>query len=112
MEPGRAFSAKVWQEVFGDLPAARPDAAREPDRQTVLGGIVEETSALGRYGTDYVNVYSDLYLFQIAADYHFHFVKDYLARHGIYRFRGSWSQQTSALSGDLSGLFVEDAVAA
>lgn len=112
MEPGRAFSAKVWQEVFGDLPAARPDAAREPDRQTVLGGMVEETSALGRYGTDYVNVYSDLYLFQIAADYHFHFVKDYLARHGIYRFRGSWSQQTSALSGDLSGLFVEDAVAA
>ena len=111
-DPGRAFSARVWQEVFGDLPASLPDASVEPDPRTVLDGMVEKTTDVTRYGTDYVNVYSDLYLFQIAADYHFHFVKDYLARHGIYRFKGSWSQQTSALSGDLSALFAGQAITA
>lgn len=111
-DPGRAFSANVWQDVFGDLPTSRPDANIEPDPQTVLSGMVEKTENMTRYGTDYVNVYSDLYLFQIAADYHFHFVKNYLSRHGIYQFTGSWSQQTSALSGNLSALFAEEAVAA
>lgn len=48
------------------------------------------------------------YLFQIAADYHFHFVKHYLETHNIYRFRGTWSQQTSALSPDVSRLFTQD----
>lgn len=111
-EAGRGFSARVWQDVFGDPPASRPDANVEPDPQTVLDGMVEKTDSITRYGTDYVNIYSDLYLFQIAADYHFHFVKDYLSRHGIYRFNGAWSQQTSALSGNLSALFAEEAVAA
>jgi len=111
-DPGRAFSANVWQDVFGDLPTSRPDANIEPDPQTVLSGMVEKTENMTRYGTDYVNVYSDLYLFQIAADYHFHFVKNYLSRHGIYQFTGSWSQQTSALSDNLSALFAEEAVAA
>jgi hypothetical protein len=111
-EPGRGFSAKAWQDAFGDLPASLPDANVEPDPQTVLSGMVEKTDSATRYGTDYVNIYSDLYLFQIAADYHFHFVQEYLARHGIYRFTGTWSQQTSALSGDLSALFADEAVAA
>jgi hypothetical protein len=111
-EAGRGFSAKVWQEVFSDLPASLPDANQEPHPQTVLDGMIEKTSSPTRYGISYVNIHSDLYLFQIAADYHFHFVKDYLSRHGIYEFRSSWSHQTSALSGDLSGLFSQEGAAA
>lgn len=111
-DAGRAFSAKVWQDVFGDLPTSLPDAKAEPDPRTVLDGMIAKTEGLPRHGTYYVNIHSDLYLFQIAADYHFHFVKDYLSRHGIYQFRGAWSQQTSALSGDLSALFAKEAVAA
>lgn len=111
-DAGRAFSAKAWQDVFGDLPAALPDVNMEPAPQAVLDGMLDKTSDFTRYGDAFVNVYSDLYLFQIAADYHFHFVKDYLSRHGIYEFKGSWSQQTSALSGDLSALFADEAVAA
>lgn len=111
-DAGRAFSAKVWQDVFGDLPSALPDANLEPHPQAVLDGLLEKTDEHTRYGTDYVNIHSDLYLFQIAADYHFQFVKDYLSRHGIYEFQGSWSHQTSALSGDVAALFAQEALAA
>lgn len=103
---GRKSSATAWQQAFGDLPASSIDVDAEPDANAVLSGMVQKTVRLDRYGTDFVNVYSDLYLFQIAADYHFLFVKDYLDRHGIYRFNGSWSEQTSALSPDVSKLFV------
>ncbi|MFY9260361.1 MAG: DUF6765 family protein [Gallionella sp.] len=96
---GRKSSANAWQNIFGDLPSINIDVDPEPDANSVLDGMSK--------GTNNVNINSDLYLFQIAADYHFHFVKYYLERHGIYRFTGSWSQQTSALSPDVSNLFVE-----
>lgn len=107
---GRRSSANAWKNVFGDLPSTNIDVDLEPDSQAVLDGMIEATTRADRYGTDYVNVSSDLYLFQIAADYHFHFVKDYLERHGIYRFTGSWSQQRSALAPDVSNLFKNPAV--
>lgn len=102
---GRKSSANAWQNLFQDLPSTKIDVDLEPDSNAVLSGMIEMTSSLDRYGTDIVNINSDLYLFQIAADYHFHFVKNYLERNNIYRFTGSWSQQTSALSGDVSRLF-------
>jgi|GEM_PF-1403439 len=102
---GRKSSANAWQRIFGDLPSINIDADLEPDPNAVLDGAIEMTKRTDRYGTDYIHINSDLYLFQIAADYHFHFVKNYLERHGIYRFTGSWSQQTSALSPDVSSLF-------
>lgn len=102
---GRKSSANAWQKVFGDLPATNIDVDSEPDRNAVLNGMIEMTTSQDRYGTDYVNIISDLYLFQIAADYHFHFVKNYLELHGIYRFTGSWSQQRSALAPDVENLF-------
>lgn len=111
-EPGRAFSAQAWQKIFGDLPADLPDANVEPDARTVLHGVVRKTDHPDRFGIYYVNVYSDLYLFQIAADYHFHFVKQYLSKQGIYRFRSAWSQEISSLKGDLSALFAGKAAAA
>jgi len=104
---GRKSSANAWQTVFQDPPSTNIDVDLEPDPNAVLSGMIEMTSRPDRYGTDIVNVNSDLYLFQIAADYHFHFVKNYLERHDIYRFTGSWSQQTSALSAGVSSLFDE-----
>lgn len=101
----RTTSANAWQKLFGDLPSTNINVDSEPDANAVLDGMIEMTTHADRYGTDYVNVNSELYLFQIAADYYFHFVKDYLKRHGIYRFTGPWSQQTSALSPDVSSLF-------
>ncbi|WP_156369582.1 DUF6765 family protein [Duganella sp. Leaf126] len=109
-DPARGHSARAWQTAFGDLPADLPDANVEPDPRTVLAGVVRKTDHSDRFGISYINVYSDLYLFQIAADYHFHFVSHYLSQQGIYRFNGSWSQQTSALKGDLSALFAAKAV--
>ena len=102
---GRKSSANAWQRVFGDLPATNINVDAEPDPYAVLNGMIEETAHLDRYGVDYVNINSDLYLFQIAADYHFWFVKHYLEHQGIYRFTGSWSQQISALSPNILELF-------
>ncbi len=105
---GRKSSANAWQHLFGNVPSTIIDVDSEPDTNAVLSGMIEMTSRLDRYGTDIVSINSDLYLFQIAADYHFHFVKDYLERHGLYRFTGTWSQQVSALSPDVSSLFEAD----
>jgi hypothetical protein len=105
---GRKSSANAWLHIFGDAPVKNIDADAEPDANAVLDGMIQATDRADRYGTDYVNVSSDLYLFQIAADYHFHFVKSYLQRNGIYRYTGSWSQQESALSPAVASLFTEN----
>ena len=102
---GRKSSADAWQSCFDDPPAALINVDDEPDANAVLAGMIEATTRKDRYGTDYVNIDSDLYLFQIAADYHFHFVKNFLQTHNLYRYGGSWSQQTSTLSNDVDNLF-------
>ncbi len=94
---GRKSSANAWQTAFSDTPSSCINVDLEPDPIAVLDGMSK--------GSNNVRIDSDLYLFQIAADYHFHFVKNYLERHGIYRFTGSWSQQMSALSPSVSNLF-------
>ena len=106
---GRHSSANAWKTIFGDMPSTQIDVDAEPDSHAVLDGMVENTKRLDRYGKDYININSDLYLFQIAADYHFHFVKNYLELHNIYRFTGSWSKQTSALSSGVKELFQNSA---
>lgn len=107
----RAFSSKKWMAQMNDLgkPVDVIDAAKEPDDGAVLEGVVEKTSGTSstRYGTFYVHATSDLYLFQIAADYHFHFVKTWLKSAGILEFGGSWSSQLGALSGAIVELFTE-----
>jgi hypothetical protein len=102
---GRKSSANAWQAVFADLPSTAINVDAEPDGAAVLSGMVEATTHPDRFGTDYVHINSDLYLFQIAADYHFHFVKCYLERNSIYKFTGTWSQQTSALAPGVESLF-------
>lgn len=102
---GRMNSADAWKAIFADLPSTNINVDSEPDANAVLDGVIEMSDSMTRYGTNVVNVNSDLYLFQIAADYHFHFVKKYLEQNDIYRFRGSWSQQVSALSPEVEALF-------
>ena len=98
---GRKSSADAWQDnFFPNKPSAIIDVVQEPDPNAVLGGRTGTTSE--------VQINSDLYLFQIAADYHFHFVKTYLSFHGIYELRDEWSQRPSALNEkDGSNLFIE-----
>lgn len=104
--PGRAISAAAWKTQFPNNLPQEVDVVEEPHANTVLPGLLDATTRPDRYGTHVVSVSSDLYLFQIAADYHFHFVKTYLACKKGYYFSGSWSQQTSALSPtDLAPLF-------
>ncbi|GEM_PF-3126001 len=104
---GRKTSANAWQKAFGEIPSTTIDVDLEPDANAILEGMVEKTNRLDRYGTDYVTINSDLYLFQIAADYHFWFVKSYLEQQNLYRYKGSWSQQISALSPKVLTLFDE-----
>ena len=104
---GRKSAANAWRRAFEEAPPISLDVDQEPDAGAVLGGMIEATPRPDRYGTDYVNIDSDLYLFQIAADYQFQFVKNYLDRHGLYRFTGSWSQQIGALSPNVVQLFDE-----
>lgn len=108
----RRFSSEQWmfhmrgiveQPNVGDL----IDAKKEPDPPAVLKGVLAKSKATGstRYGTITVNAKSDLYLFQIAVDYHFHFVRHWLARHKILEFSGSWSQKLGPLPHLITDLF-------
>lgn len=76
-----------------------------PDPNTVRDGSIESTNDVTHYGTYIIHASSDLYLFQIAADYHFHFVRHFLRKHGIKEFTGSWSQKPGPLSYTVADLF-------
>ncbi|MBP4044539.1 DUF6765 family protein [Chromobacterium violaceum] len=102
---GRKSSAAAWLEAFEDHPNSIIDVDAEPYPSAKLDGMINETWRFDRFGTNYVQVDSDLYLFQIAADYHFHFVKNYLDRHLMFKFEGNWSKQTSALDPKKTELF-------
>lgn len=102
---GAKCSENAWRQVLSDKPTAEINVDSDPDPRAVLDGMVEVSTALHRFGTSHVNILSDLYLFQIAADYHFHFVKHYLKVNDIYHFTSSWSQQRSTLSNDIVNLF-------
>ncbi|MCG8634876.1 MAG: hypothetical protein MI863_13665 [Desulfobacterales bacterium] len=95
----RGLSAGQWITEMGRLdiqePSVRIDTKEEPDKKAILDGQIDYKSMGGtRYGTYYVNLFSDLYLFQIAIDYNFQFVKHWTAKHdiGANLFNGSWSQ--------------------
>ncbi|MBD2183028.1 DUF6765 family protein [Aerosakkonema funiforme] len=115
----RVYSANQWREEMDKLQIEAPidliDAKKEPDEKTVLSGQIDynphSLDPLGktRYGTFYINLYSDLYLFQIAADYQFHFVKNWTKTHKIGTsdlFEDSWSIQLGPLSDRISEILV------
>lgn len=103
---GRQSSAEAWLKTFGDAPTQLINVQSEPDPAATMAGLIQETKNMTRFGINYVNACSDLYLFQVAADYHFHFVRNYLEHFGIYQFTGAWSNQRSALDPTaVKGLF-------
>ncbi|MBL9004832.1 MAG: hypothetical protein JNJ46_11330 [Myxococcales bacterium] len=103
----RVHSSNAWLEQMAGLgtPMDLINTKLEPDPKAVLDGLLEGTDGYTRYGTYIVQATSDLYLFQIAADYHFHFVRNFLKRHDIMTFGGSWSQQIGPLSQTVTDLF-------
>ena len=105
----RAHSAVAWQREMQRAGFGPPDdiidAKLEPDPKAVLPGMVVTSHNVTRYGTYVVCASSDLYLFQIAADYHFHFVRHYLRQNGILNFTGSWSTKLGPLANTISDLF-------
>lgn len=95
----RCLSSDTWMQEMNKIGIAEPltriDARQEPDEKARLDGLIYHKDVMGtRYGTYYVNLASDLYLFQIAVDYHFQFVKHWLTRNniGANLFSGSWSR--------------------
>ena len=102
----REYSSNKWKEEMDKVEIKAPkniiDAKLEPDEKTVLSGQIDYNGwDKTRYGTLYINIESDLYLFQIAADYQFHFVKQWTKTHKIGPsdlFLGSWSKQLGPLS--------------
>ncbi len=109
---GRVVSAKAWINVMDKLGYGTPkcviDVEKEPDTKAVLKGEIDYNSMMGtRYGTYYINLKSDLYLFEIAADYHFHFVKYYLNSHNVGKglFDDSWCRQLGPLSKNIENIF-------
>lgn len=107
-------SAMAWDHYMPQLGFAKPTRVNtklEPDEPARMTGL--QDSSIGtftRYGDYFVRISSDLYLFQIAVDYHFHTVKRYLLAKGIRTFEGSWSQEVAALVGNLDTLFAPQVV--
>lgn len=108
---GRKFSEGQWLTQMSALgePSVKIDCTQEPDPKAVLEGVLEKPTGLSsatRYGTFTVGATSDIYLFQIAVDYQFQFVKRYLKNNNIMTFSGSWSQHDGPLpSTGLEALF-------
>ncbi len=112
----RVHSSHSWIEEMGSVgitpPAKLIDCRIEPDDCAKMGGQLDYKPYLSgplagtsRYGTFYINVESDLYLFQIAADYHFHFVKHWMQKHQIGPtdlFEDGWSIQLGPLSDQIA----------
>lgn len=99
----RKSSEMAWLKNTTDHPEVMIDCDQESDAKLTLEGML--TLAGHRNGTSYVNVKSDLYLFQIAVDYHFYFVKNYLERNKIYAFKGGWSEREGPLSPRVLSMF-------
>ena len=105
----RHVSSLAWMQHLGAEGITNPadviDARQEPDPGTVLPGVLHASDSSTRYGTFVVDASSDIYMFQVAADYHFHFVKHYLHRHEILDFGGTWSAKPAALAATIDDLF-------
>lgn len=105
----RKFSAEQWVTEMAKVSQTPPDdmidTKQEPDPLAVLPGLVQASDSSTRYGTYYVTAASDLYMFQVAADYHFRFVEHWLRTHKIMTFEDSWSTQIGPVSPMVADLF-------
>ncbi|NJL59956.1 MAG: hypothetical protein HC887_10255 [Desulfobacteraceae bacterium] len=116
--PVRVFSAKAWIRHAKIPNALQIDVEKEPCQQAVLDGKVTKPNVVSgktAYGTFALDLKTpkgnicDLYLFHIAADYHFHFVRDWLQRENIAKLEDGWSTAPGPLSldGDLHDIITE-----
>jgi hypothetical protein len=106
----RVHSAQKWIDAFH---CPHPIDVRQespPDPRVVLGdrnnppayrkhkGDPMGKTAYGTFTLDLNGNNIDMYLFMIAADYHFHFVRDWLIRKNIFTPNDSWSAAQGPLS--------------
>ncbi len=108
----RVFSSGLWMNEMEQLGIEKPldpiDTKKEPDERATLNGLIHHDDLMGtRYGTYYIHLASDLYLFQIAVDYHFQFVKHWLTRNhiGAGLFDGNWSRAYGPLPETINEFF-------
>lgn len=108
----RVHSAEAWMTEMTKVDLQAPvdiiDVHQEPDPKVVLDGKIDYRSLLeSRYGTYYIRFNSDLYLFAIASDYQFHFIKNWLTRRRMASelFTDSWSEHNGPLQGEIDQLF-------
>lgn len=114
----RAASSQAWLAEFADVsgsPATADliDAEAEPDPAARLDGLIDQSSfpiSLTPWGSFTVDALSDLYLFQVAADYHFHFMKRWLSTHRLREFTGSWSQHLGPLDASIESIALDQAL--
>jgi hypothetical protein len=98
-----AKSSNAWMEhmspQFG-LPPIIIKGDKEPDDAMVMKGVMSKPSSVQqtRYGTYVVDASSDIYMFQMAADYHFQYVREFMRRYMEVRFTGTWSKQVGLVS--------------
>jgi hypothetical protein len=101
---GRVHSANQWRLMMHEdktVDAPTPiDVALEPSNAAVMEGNLglKQSSfnpiSSSRYGTFQIAYGSELHLFQLAADYHFQFVSNWLDKYQCNMgFKGSWAAQ-------------------
>lgn len=117
----RVISAKAWDKCIGELGYSSPvylDTRDETGNKAALNGEEKDKlkykSAAGTaYGTFTLQILSnidnklqpsDFYLFQLAADYHFQYVKSWLLINRNHELNDSWSEQPGPLGGGIQDL--------
>ncbi|MFC1747952.1 DUF6765 family protein [Pseudomonadota bacterium] len=104
----RVYSAEQWKNemtaVGIEAPSLLLDTKVENHTNDIMPGLLGHKPGdpldISREGRYYVDYNSDLYLFHIAADYHFQFAKYWLNKHNIGTdlYADNWSQQEGPVS--------------
>lgn len=113
----RVFSAEAWRVCLGSLGISLPpllDTKDESGKKAELEGgekerITHKAGTRYGYGTFTMEIMKDklpshFYLFQLAADYHFQYVKAWLRIFQSHDLGDSWSKQPGPLGGGIEDL--------
>jgi len=113
----RVFSADAWRTCIKDMSYQLPpplntfietgDHAKLDGEQNVTFKGKKVLTAYGTFTMEIMNDKGkpcDFYLFQLAADYHFHYVKSWLKIFRKHTLNDSWSTQPGPLGSDVSKL--------
>ena len=114
----RVFSADAWRDCLSDLTINHPpkiETLHETGEHAELEGGEESLSSWTkgrrgpRYGTFTMEIMNGelpthFYLFQLAADYHFQYVKAWLRKFRSYDLTDRWSKQPGPLGAGIEDL--------